>query len=161
MGGYKPDYFSIDLYFNVRMIHQFPSAIWNEHLVQVRRHPGSAGRLLPGQFVLDDLRGVLKEIFTRLGDAATTSDRAAADGWLIYRLIALVAQRYEREPKQTLALARDNLGLLLRNPAAYFYAARLLRNRWLYGDVQQTLSSGDASAQIGEQPLTQRQDSRG
>jgi hypothetical protein len=140
VGGYKPDYrFSIDLYFNVRMIHQFPSAIWNEHLVQLRRHTGSVGRLLPGQLALDDLRGVLREIFDRLGDAATAGDRAAANGWLIYRLVELVAQRCKREPKQALALVRDNLGLLLRHPTAYFYTARLLRNRWLYGDVQQKL----------------------
>jgi glycosyltransferase involved in cell wall biosynthesis len=140
VGGYRATYkFSVDLYFNLRMLHQFPAALWNEHLVQLRRHVASVGAKLPGDLALADLRGVIGEILTRLGDEATMTDRAAGDGWVIYRLVELVAQRFRREPRAALALVANNLGLLARNPLAYFYTARLLKNRLLYQDVQQQL----------------------
>jgi hypothetical protein len=139
VGGHRHDYrFGHDLHFNIMAMACSDCALWNLYLVQLRRHSASDGARLPAALALENLQALIeKEILARL-DEPTRWDRAAGRGWLQYRLIELVAQRLRTDPRQAFALLGARAGLLV-DPLASIYCLRLLRNRLLYGDVQQSI----------------------
>ena len=138
IGGYDTKFrFTFDIYFNAKMMSAFPSMLWNEYLIELRRHQASDGAQLPASLALTDLDGVVSEILNLLGDKATLLDKAAAKGWLEYRLIELAAQRVKRRPLDIGKLVINNLGLFASNPIALYWMIKLLINRGAFGDVQQ------------------------
>jgi hypothetical protein len=138
IGGYDKKFrFTFDIYFNCKMMSTFPSVLWNEYLVELRRHQASDGAQLPASLALNDLKGVVNEILDLLGDKATILDRAAAKGWIEYRLIELAAQRVKRLPLDMGKLIINNIGLFASNPIALCWMTKLLISRSAFGDVQQ------------------------
>jgi putative colanic acid biosynthesis acetyltransferase WcaF len=143
VGGYSGKYrFMMDIHFNVRMASRFPSALWNRRLVQVRRHRGSDGAHHPMDLPLGNLRELADEILAMLGDAATDEDRAAARGWIQYRLLELCGQRFPFQPRQTISSFFRNASLLRGPLSAQRHCLRLLRNKILNGDPQDTVRAG-------------------
>lgn len=138
VGGYDKHYrFTFDLLFNVKMMSGFTSMLWNEYLVELRRHQASDGAQLPASLALADLQGVVGEILQMLGPECTVFDRAAASGLLQYRVIELVMQRVKNQPKEMLKLLAGNFSLFMDNPISHYRMARLLWGRGIIGDVQQ------------------------
>jgi glycosyltransferase involved in cell wall biosynthesis len=139
IGGYDAKFrFSFDIYFNVKLMSSYPSMLWNEYLVELRRHQASDGAQLSASLALTDLEGVVSEILNLLGDKVTLLDNAAAKGWIEYRLIELVAQRVKRLPLDIGKLIISNIGLFASNPIALYWMTKLLINRGIFGDVQQS-----------------------
>jgi putative colanic acid biosynthesis acetyltransferase WcaF len=138
IGGYTGKYrFMMDIHFNVRMASQFPSAVWNRRLVQVRRHRGSDGAHHPMDLPLGNLKDLAEEILGMLGASATDEDRAAAQGWIEYRLLELCGQRMAFQPAQTLKAFVRNASLLRRPLRVQRHCLRLLRNKLVDGDPQE------------------------
>ena len=138
VGGYEDKYrFAFDVHFNVKMMSACTSMLWNEYLVELRRHQSSDGAQLPATLALADLQGVIEQILRALGSECSTADRAAASGLLQYRVIELAAQRARGQPKDIARLVASNLSLFVGHPAAYYWMARLLYSRIVFGDVQQ------------------------
>jgi glycosyltransferase involved in cell wall biosynthesis len=141
VGGYDKKYrFLTDVNFSSKLMASFPSALWNAYLAEVRRHPASDGASLSSELALRELDVFVADLIQRLGDEATAFDRSAGRGWVLYRFIELFAQRASRKPTEVFGLLGKNADLLLSSPVAYFYTVRLLRNRILYGDIQQKVS---------------------
>lgn len=140
VGGYQESCrFVFDVYLNIKLLHRFPSALWNKYLAQVRRHASSDGSVLAAELALDNLQFLVNEINTILGDDLTFLDREAGRGWLTYRMLELGGQRFKRKPMQSIALLLKHFGWIM-DPVAGYYSYRLIRNRLLTGDVQQRIS---------------------
>jgi len=140
VGGYTGKYrFMMDIHFNVRMASRFPSAVWNRRLVQVRRHRGSDGAHHPMDLPLQNLRDLADEILAMLGPAATDEDRAAARGWIQYRLLELCGQRIAFQPGRTISSFVRNAAVLRGPFPAQRHCLRLLRNKIVNGDPQETV----------------------
>jgi hypothetical protein len=138
VGGYDRQFrFVFDVHFNSKLMASTISMLWNETLVELRRHQNSDGALLPASLALADLTGLVDEIIRLLGPACTGQDRAAAHGWVQYRLVELLGQRARRRPKETLELLVKNVALFAKNPASYYWMLKLLVGRGLHHDVQQ------------------------
>jgi hypothetical protein len=141
VGGYDKNYrFLTDINFNCKLMQSFPSALWNSCLAEVRRHPASDGAILSSDLALKELDKFVLDLLQRIGHNASVYDVAAGRGWVIYRLFELFAQRVSRNPAEVLGLLVNNSKFLVTNPIAYIYAARLLRNKLFYNDVQQKIS---------------------
>jgi glycosyltransferase involved in cell wall biosynthesis len=137
-GGYDKNFrFTFDIHFNVKIMSCKPSMLCNDYLVDLRRHQTSDGAQLPASMALADLEGVVGIILDLLGDNVTLSDKSAARGWIEYRLIELVAQRFKRQPLATTKLIVEKIGLLIDNPFALYWTTKLLLNRGFFSDVQQ------------------------
>lgn len=137
-GGYDKKFrFTFDVHFNVKMMSGFTSTLWNEYLVELRRHQASDGAQLPASLALSDLHGVVDEILLRLGTECTVLDRAAASGLLQYRVIELAMQRAKNQPREMLKLLANNFSLFVDNPVSHYRMAKLLWGRGFIGDVQQ------------------------
>jgi len=138
VGGYDKKYrFTFDVSFNVKMMSTFPVMLWNEYLVELRRHQASDGAQLPASLALTDLKGVVNDIGLALGSEYTKLDQAAADGLLQYRLIELMAQRLKRRPEEVGNLLVNNFPLFIKNPISYYWTGKFLLGRGMRGDVQQ------------------------
>jgi len=138
IGGYDSKFrFTFDIYFNAKMMSAFKSTLWNEYLVELRRHQASDGAQLPASLALADLQSLVSELLSMIGDEASLFDKAAAHGLIQYRLIELVAQRMKFLPLDMCQLIAKNIGLFASNPIALYYMAKLLINRGILGDVQQ------------------------
>ena len=138
VGGYGTKFrFVFDVDFNCRLMYSSTSMLWNETLVELRRHQASDGAQLPATLALLDLAGLAEVIMSLLGPSCTRQDRAAADGWVLYRLIELLAQRGRNRPSEMLKLLSANLGLFTKNPASYYWMLKLMTGRILNNDVQQ------------------------
>ena len=138
VGGYDTKFrFTFDVHFNVKMMSGFTSILWNEYLVELRRHQASDGAQLPATLALSDLHGVVDEILLRLGTECTILDRAAASGLLQYRAIELAMQRAKIQPLEMLKLLSSNCSLFIDNPVSHYRMAKLLWGRGFIGDVQQ------------------------
>ncbi len=141
VGGYDTKFrFLADIYFNFKLMSHFHSVLWNYYLVDLRRHQSSDGARLSSELALKELKVFVQTIIDKLGDEATVFDKAAGRGWVLYRLIELFSQRVSRTPIEVTQLLRDNIDLLCSNPVALVYTARLVKNRILYGDIQQVSS---------------------
>ncbi|WP_158558931.1 glycosyltransferase [Rhodoferax lacus] len=138
VGGYDTRFrFVFDVDFNSKLMASSSSMLWNETLVELRRHQNSDGAQLPASLALMDLAGLVEAITQRLGTACTSQDRAAAAGWVQYRLLELLAQRVRSRPLDIAKLLSSNLGLFAKNPASWYWMLKLLAGRALYHDVQQ------------------------
>jgi glycosyltransferase involved in cell wall biosynthesis len=138
LGGYSRKYrFTFDINFNIRMISNYKSILWNEHLAMMRRHASSDGATLPKELALNDLRTTISELTFLIGEKHLNLwDKSAANGWLMYRMLELVQQEQKRSSFIDFNFILKNVDLL-SNPLSYFYAFRLFRNRIFFGDVQQ------------------------
>lgn len=137
VGGYETKFrFTFDVHFNSRMMLAYPSMLWNDYLVELRRHKASDGAQLSATLALADLKGLVAEISQLLGSELTVMDRAAAKGWVQYRVIELVAQRAKHHPVEMVNFLVGNLGLFATNPMALFWMSKLLLNRGFFSDVQ-------------------------
>ena len=138
VGGYDDKFrFAFDVHFNIKMMSAFSSMLWNEYLVELRRHQASDGAQLAASLALADLQGVVAEILQALGSECSVGDRRAASGLLQYRLIELVAQRGGRQPQDVAKILASNGALFIANPVSYYWMAKLIFSRFLLGDVQQ------------------------
>lgn len=138
VGGYDTKFrFTFDIHFNSKMMSTSISMLWNEYLVELRRHQASDGAQLPASLALADLQGVVAEMIKLLGDEVTNQDIAAGSGWVQYRLIELAAQRVKRFPVKMAELLFSNIGLFARNPISIYWMMKLLINRGVFSDVQQ------------------------
>jgi glycosyltransferase involved in cell wall biosynthesis len=138
IGGYDAKYrFTFDIYFNIKMMSYSSSMLWNEYLIELRRHQASDGAQLPASLALTDLTSVVSAILDLLGDKATLLDKAAAKGWIEYRLIELAAQRVKQLPLEMGRLVINNIGLFASNPISLFWMTKLLFSQGVFGDVQQ------------------------
>lgn len=138
VGGYDDRFrFVFDVDFNSRLMASSTSMLWNETLVELRRHPNSDGAQLPASLALMDLAGLVDAITTRLGSACTNQDRAAAAGWVQYRLVELLAQRVRSRPLDMAKLLAGNLGLFAKSPTSLYWMLKLLAGRARHNDVQQ------------------------
>jgi glycosyltransferase involved in cell wall biosynthesis len=138
LGGYSRKYrFTFDINFNIKMISNYKSTLWNEHLAMMRRHASSDGATLPKDSALNDLRTTISELNFLIGENHLNLwDKAAANGWLMYRMIELLQQEQKKSSFIDINFLLNNIDLL-SNPLSYFYAFRLFRNRFFFGDVQQ------------------------
>ena len=99
IGGYDTKFrFSADVHFNSKLMSTSKSMLWNEYLVELRRHQGSDGAQLPAALALSNLEGFVDELLLLLGSEVTAQDRAVGKGWVQYRIIELVAQRFRQHP---------------------------------------------------------------
>jgi glycosyltransferase involved in cell wall biosynthesis len=138
-GGYESKFrFTFDIHFNIKMMSAFPSMLWNEYLVELRRHQQSDGAQLSASLALSDLSGLVLDILGKIDSKVNRFDRAAATGWLQYRIIELAAQRLKRNPSESFNLLVENASLLLSNPIGTYFTSKLLLNRIRTGDVQQS-----------------------
>jgi glycosyltransferase involved in cell wall biosynthesis len=140
LGGYSRKYrFTFDINFNIKMIGNYKSVLWNEHLVMMRRHASSDGATLPKDLALSDLRITISELNSLIGENQLSFwDKSAANGWLMYRMLELVHQERKKSSVIDTKFILKNIDLF-SNPLSFFYAFRLFRNRLLFGDVQQSL----------------------
>jgi glycosyltransferase involved in cell wall biosynthesis len=140
VGGYSDKYrFCFDIYFNTQIMAICECALWNDCLVDLRRHSDSDGAKLPAMLALSDLQGIVSEILFTLDKEAIFSDEVAADGWLLYRLIELTAKKITSNPKETLKMVYENPSIILKGPLVYKQAFKLVISRLLRGDIQQLL----------------------
>lgn len=138
VGGYDRKLrFAFDVAFNVKMISISSIMLWNEYLVELRRHEFSDGAQLPASLALADLKAVIDAIGRSLGSEYSTIDRAAACGLLQYRIIELTAQRIKNHPREIASLIINNFSLFFSNPISYYWMSRFIYNRIFLCDVQQ------------------------
>lgn len=138
VGGYSNKYrFCFDTHFNTRVMAGGECALWNENLVDLRRHDHSDGATLPAKMALDELRNLVADILSEIGDEVTAADLIAANGWILYRLFELAAQRIMTKPGDLRRLFIENYSVLLSSPAVYKQAAKLAISRIRDGDIQQ------------------------
>jgi glycosyltransferase involved in cell wall biosynthesis len=138
VGGYDKKFrFTFDIHFNSKLMANTPSMLWNEYLVELRRHQSSDGSQLPASMALAELNDLIEEIFVMLGSNVTFGDRLAAEGWMQYRVIELTAQRLGYRPSEAFKLLTGNGSYFLSNPFSIYWMLKLIFNRAVYGDVQQ------------------------
>jgi glycosyltransferase involved in cell wall biosynthesis len=142
VGGYSDRFrFCFDIAFNVELMSRVPSCLWNECVVELRRHRGSDGATLPADLAVADLRGAIQTLYEKIGHELTTADRQAGEAWLMYRIVELGVARYGKEPRKWLSFMwRHQAGLRL-SPAVLLSTAATMLRRARTGDVQQTLRS--------------------
>jgi muconolactone delta-isomerase len=154
VGGYETKYrFMADIHFNIKLMSRVPTVLWSEHLVQLRRHAYSDGARLPASLAMRELTALTEEMLGYLGADADYSDRSAAIGWRAYRLIELAAMRLKVGRMEVIHLLWEH-GASLLDPMGALYAARLLRNRLCFGDVQQRFDSSAMAPALMGQPIT-------
>jgi len=140
VGGYSAKYrFCFDVHLNMQIMATNECALWNEYLVDLRRHNQSDGAILPASLALSDLQSLVDEILMTIGDDKTNGDLVAANGWLLYRFLELASQRLRRRPLDVWEMFLKNRSILLNNPLVYIQAGRLAATRLLHHDIQQAL----------------------
>lgn len=140
VGGYSDKYrFCFDIYFNTLIMAAGECALWNDCLVDLRRHDGSDGAKLPASLALSDLRGVVSEILFTLDKEQTFNDVVAAEGWVLYRFMELATKKLFCKPKEVLEMFYKHPSVVLKGPLVYSQASRLGLSRLLHGDIQQFL----------------------
>lgn len=138
VGGYADKYrFCFDVHFNTKLMAEGKCALWNENLVELRRHDNSDGATLPAKLALEELRKLVLDILTEIGDEVTADDLVAANGWVLYRFFELASQRIITKPSDLLRLFIEHYPVLLNKPAVYMQAAKLTMSRLRDGDIQQ------------------------
>lgn len=138
VGGYSNKYrFCFDIHFNVRVMAGSKCALWNEHLVDLRRHNNSDGATLPAKLALDNLRNLVVDILSEIGEEANADDLIAANGWVLYRFFELASQRVITNPSDLRRLFIEHYSVLLSGPAVYGQAAKLAISRLRDSDIQQ------------------------
>jgi glycosyltransferase involved in cell wall biosynthesis len=140
VGGYSNEFrFMIDVDFTITMLNRFPCASWNKYLVQLRRHGGSDGATLPIQESLQEMKRIVSKIERLMNGDFTTTDRAAGQALVLYKMLELFMTRFFRRPINGLRFLGSNANAFAMGPFAYFKLLVLLKNRLFYGDPQQLL----------------------
>jgi glycosyltransferase involved in cell wall biosynthesis len=136
LGGYSSKCrFTFDINFNIKMISNYKSILWNEYLVMMRRHASSDGATLPKDLALHDLRVTVSDLMSLIGENHLDFwDKSAANGWLMYRMFELIQQERKKSSVIDTNFIFKNIDLL-SNPVSFLYALRLVRNRLIFGDV--------------------------
>ena len=140
VGGYSARYrFCFDIEFNVNVMRQNACCLWNEYVVELRRHAGSDGATLPADLALDDLRGLVNDIYVHLGNALTPADRASGEAWVGYRTLELGIARYRSDPLRLFSFLRANFGKSSLDAPVLLRLCGMLARRVCFQDVQRTL----------------------
>jgi glycosyltransferase involved in cell wall biosynthesis len=139
VGGYSDHFrFCFDVAFNVELMSRVESCLWNDCVVELRRHRRSDGATLSADLAVADLQGVIRTIFNKLGSDLTPEDRHAGEAWLMYRIVELGVARYRREPRHWLSFLWGHRNEFRLSPAALQVTAATVLRRVRTGDVQLT-----------------------
>ena len=140
VSGYSRQYrFCFDIDFNIKVMREHDCCLWNEYVVDLRRHARSDGATLPPDLALDELRQLIDDIYRFLGTTSTPSDRASGEAWLTYRLIELGVARYRHSPRRMLEFLAANLRKVDLSFSTLARVTGLLARRACFNDVQRTL----------------------
>ena len=140
IGGYSTRFrFCFDVDFNIRVMRENACYLWNEYVVDLRRHAGSDGAKLPADLAAGELRHLINEIYGYIGDSLTPQDKASGEAWFIYRLIELGLARYRTRPRECIDFLVRNRGSIEFSPSSMARAVRTLARRAWFKDVQCTL----------------------
>ena len=138
VGGYTKKYrFTFDIQFNTKLMYCYDSMLWNDYLVDLRRHSVSDGALLPAELAFENLTSLVDEILNKLNQSASKSDYLAAKGWIQYRLLELTAQRFKTQPMESIKFFVDNFNCIINNPVSLIWMAKLMSSKILFNDIQQ------------------------
>jgi glycosyltransferase involved in cell wall biosynthesis len=141
VGGYENALrFAFDVQLNMRIASRFPSVLWSESVVALRRHVSSVGARLAPSIGVGDIRALVSEWRERCGDRWAPGDARAAKSFLQYRVMELILQRCRRQPAATWALLRQEWRLLIACDAWPQTFGTLWR-RARHGDVQRTVAT--------------------
>jgi hypothetical protein len=139
-GGYSTRFrFCFDLDFNVRVMRDNPCCLWNDFIVDLRRHAESDGAKFPADLAARELRQLIDHIYGYLGPAMTPADKVAGEAWYVYRLVELGLARFRASPRQFVDfLIKNRIASHLTPGVMARAASTVVRRAWLK-DVQYTL----------------------
>lgn len=140
VGGYSKRYrFSFDIDFNIRMMRENACYLWNEYVVDLRRHAGSDGARLPPDLAVAELRQIINDVYGYIGDSMTPQDNAAGEAWFTYRVIELGLARYRARPRECIDFIFRNRGSMKFSLSSTVGVVRTVMRRAWRKDVQCTL----------------------
>jgi len=140
VGGYSKRFrFCFDIDFNIRVMRENACYLWNEYVVDLRRHAGSDGAKLPSDLAAGELRQLIDEVYEYIGDRLTPQDKASGEAWFTYRLIELGLARYRARPRECIDFLVRNRGSIEFSPSSMVRVVRTVMRRAWFRDVQCTL----------------------
>lgn len=140
VGGYSEKYrFCFDIDFNVKMMSMGRSRLWNEYIVELRRHSNSDGAKLSADLALSELRLLISDIYAKKGSNFNSKDKSYGEAWLAYRLIELAIARYRLNPVELVTYIKNNFSHIEFSVGTICILIRMLIRRAYYRDIQLTI----------------------